>query len=170
MTETLHTPLGKVSASFQDLISQGQELTEFWNNTPVPDRPLSEEALDVLYVLGVRALHAQQYLDAHVVFAVLLQHLPSHVDYLSGMGHALSGHGDTMEAVLLHALALQSAALEDKTTHALALAQAFLDVQQPDAADAILSALPSSAMVLPLYKQLQARAEAVQVLIQRASH
>lgn len=158
------------SSSFQTLVTQGQELTELWNNTPVPDRPLSEEALDVLYTLGMRALHAKQYTEAQVAFATLLQHLPAHADYLSGMAHALGGHGDAAGAVLLHALALQSAALEDKASHALSLAQAFIDVRQPDAAEAILNALPSNTTALPLFKQLQARTEAVRALIHRASH
>lgn len=170
MSETLNTSPTVSSAAWQALTAQGQAITELWNSTPVPDRPLSEEALDVLYHLGMLSLQTEQYVDAQVAFAVLLQHLPAHADYLAGMGHALAGYGDAAGAVTMHALALQSAALEDKTVHALSLAQSFIAVRQPDAALAILSALPSSAMALPMFKQLQARIEAVRTLIDRASH
>lgn len=170
MTDTLNTLPAAASMSLQTLSAHGQELTQLWNSTPVPDRPLSEEALDVLYSLGVRALQAEQYAEAQVAFAVLLQHLPAHVDYLAGMGHALSGYGDSAGAVMMHALALQSAPLEDKVSHALSLAQSFIAVRQPEAAEAVLHALPTRTTALPQYQQLQARAEAVRALIDRASH
>ena len=170
MSETLNTSPTTASVPLQALAAQGQELTELWNSTPLPDRPLSEEALDVLYNLGMRALQAEQYAEAQVAFAVLLQHLPAHVDYLAGMGHALSGYGDPAGAVMMHALALQSATMEDKVPHALSLAQSFIAVRQPEAAEAVLNALPSSAVALPLYQQLQARAQAVRALIDRVSH
>lgn len=170
MSDTLNMPSSVAATSLSALMAQGHELTELWNSTPVPERPLSEEALDVFYSLGMSALQAGQYVDAQVAFAVLLQHLPAHVDYLAGMGHALSGHGDPAGAVMMHALALQSAALECKTPYALSLAQAFIDVRQPQAAQAVLAALPSAALQLPQFKHIQARAQAIQALIDRAAH
>lgn len=170
MSNTLNISPSAASASLSALQVQGQELTELWNSTPLPDRPFSEEALDVFYSLGVSALQAGQYAEAQVAFAVLLQHLPAHADYLAGMGHALRGHGDPAGAAIMHALALQSAALESKTPYALSLAQAFIDVRQPQAAQAVLAALPSTASQLSQFQQLQVRAQAIQALIDRAAH
>jgi predicted Zn-dependent protease len=170
MSDTLNMPSSVAATSLSALMAQGHELTELWNSTPVPERPMSEEALDVFYSLGLSALQAGQYVDAQVAFAVLLQHLPAHVDYLAGMGHALNGHGDPAGAVMMHALALQSAALECKTPYALSLAQAFIDVRQPQAAQAVLAALPSAALQLPQFKHIHAQAQAIQALIDRAAH
>ncbi len=140
MTNSMNSADVTQPAVFQALVAQGQALTEAWRNIPVPDRPLSEDALDALYQLGVGALQTGQFAQSEVAFALLLQHLPAHPDYLSGMGHALRGDGNPAAAALMHALALQSAAEDEKTDHAMALAQAFSDARQPHAAESVWSA------------------------------
>lgn len=170
MSETLNTSSPAMPTTLSNLMAQGQAMTELWNSTPLPDRPLSEEALDVFYSLGMSALQAGQFTQAQVAFSVLLQHLPAHVDYLAGMAQALQGQGDPAGATVMFALALQSATLECKTPHALSLAQAFTELRQPQAAQAVLAALPSADAELPQFKQIQAKAEAVQALIDRAAH
>jgi hypothetical protein len=170
MSETLNASTASEAVSLQALIDQGQALTEIWHGLSVPDRPLSEEAMEVLYILGLQALQAEKYTEAQGVFAILLHHFPANSNYLAGMGNALNGDGDLSGGVMLHALALQSASLADKTAHALALVQSFIAVRQPEAAQAVLDALPSSATAIPFYQQLQARAEAVRALIDRVGH
>ena len=170
MTNSMNSADVTQPAVFQALVAQGQALTEAWRNIPVPDRPLSEDALDALYQLGVGALQTGQFAQSEVAFALLLQHLPAHPDYLSGMGHALRGDGNPAAAALMHALALQSAAEDEKTDHAMALAQAFIDARQPHAAEAVLTALPTQVSAQPAIAQLLARARATRALIDRAEH
>ena len=170
MTNSMNSADVTQPAVFQALVAQGQALTEAWRNIPVPDRPLSEDALDALYQLGVGALQTGQFAQSEVAFALLLQHLPAHPDYLSGMGHALRGDGNPAAAALMHALALQSAAEEEKTDHAMDLAQVFIDARQPHAAEAVLTALPTQESAQPAIAQLLARARATRALIDRAEH
>ncbi len=127
---------------------------------------LSQDTTDMLYALGFRLLTTEQYEQARAVFLVLFSASPSDARVLSGLGHALLGLGDPVEASLMHTLALS--AEPDNPGHALAVAEDLVAMRSEFARDMLLQTID---LVGPRaeYAATANRARALLALLERSA-